>query len=41
LDIPYGDYYNDSAGGLITGPRSFQSLTPDARFFQLSLKYTF
>lgn len=41
LDIPYGDYYNDSAGGLITGPRSFQNLTPDARFFQLSLKYAF
>lgn len=30
-----------STGGLITAPRSFQSLTPDARFFQLSGKYTF
>ena len=28
-------------GGLITGPRSFQNLTPDARFFQFALKYSF
>lgn len=33
---------NDSANaGNITGPKSFQSNTPDARFFQLSLKYAF
>jgi hypothetical protein len=31
----------DSTGGTITGPRSFQKLTPDARFLQLSLKYSF
>jgi hypothetical protein len=30
-----------SNGGQITGPRSFQNFTPDARFFQLSLKYQF
>lgn len=30
-----------STGGLITAPRTFQSLTPDSRFFQLSGKYTF
>jgi Carboxypeptidase regulatory-like domain len=30
-----------STGGLITTPRTFQNLTPDARFFQLSGKYTF
>jgi hypothetical protein len=28
-------------GGQITAPRSFQNFTPDARFFQLSLKYQF
>ena len=28
-------------GGLISGPNSFQNNTPDARFFQLSLKYMF
>ena len=28
-------------GGLITGPKSFHSNTPDARFLQLSAKYTF
>ena len=28
-------------GGNITGPKFFQSNTPDARFFQLSLKYAF
>ena len=31
----------DSTGGTITGPRSFQKLTPDARFIQLSLKLSF
>jgi len=31
----------DSSGGNITGPRGFQKLTPDARFFQLSGKYSF
>jgi hypothetical protein len=31
----------DSTGGKITGPRSFQKLTPDARFIQLSLKFSF
>lgn len=30
-----------TTGGLITGPQSFQSFTPDARFFQLSAKYAF
>lgn len=32
---------NTTNGGLITGPRSFQSFTPDARFIQLSAKYAF
>jgi hypothetical protein len=32
---------NNSNGGQITAPRSFQSYTPDARFFQFSLKYLF
>jgi hypothetical protein len=32
---------NTSSGGQITGPKSFQNNTPDARFFQLSLKYAF
>jgi hypothetical protein len=33
---------NDSANaGNITGPKTFQNNTPDARFFQLSLKYAF
>jgi hypothetical protein len=31
----------NSNGGTITGPVSFQSNTPDARFFQLALKYVF
>ena len=31
----------NSTGGQITGPKNFQNDTPDARFFQLSLKYTF
>ena len=30
-----------SNGGLITGARTFQSNTPDSRFFQFALKYTF
>ena len=29
------------SGGQITGPRSFQNLTPDARFFQFALKFSF
>jgi len=32
---------NNANGGTITGPQSFQSNTPDARFFQLSLKFVF
>ena len=28
-------------GGLISGPKFFQNNTPDARFFQLALKYWF
>jgi hypothetical protein len=28
-------------GGLISNPKTFQNNTPDARFFQLSLKYIF
>ncbi|MEO6804052.1 MAG: carboxypeptidase-like regulatory domain-containing protein [Granulicella sp.] len=32
---------NATTGGQITGPRSFQSFTPDARFIQLSAKYAF
>jgi len=31
----------NSNGGLISGPKFFQNNTPDARFFQLSLKYAF
>lgn len=31
----------NSSGGLITGTKSFQANTPDARFLQLSLKYVF
>jgi hypothetical protein len=31
----------DANGGLISGPKTFQNDTPDARFFQLSLKYVF
>ena len=40
----YGDpsvTSNNSNGGQITSPRFFQSNTPDARFFQFSLKYLF
>ncbi len=35
------DRTNDGSGGNITGPRVFQALTPDSRFFQLSGKYSF
>ncbi|MHB1793844.1 MAG: outer membrane beta-barrel protein [Acidobacteriaceae bacterium] len=31
----------NSNAGVITGPKFFQNNTPDARFFQLSLKYIF
>jgi hypothetical protein len=31
----------NATGGLISGPKTFQNNTPDARFFQLSLKYVF
>jgi hypothetical protein len=40
----YGDpsvASNSSNGGEITSPRFFQNFTPDARFFQFSLKYIF
>jgi len=39
LGTPNGSL-NDN-GGLISGPKFFQNNTPDARFFQLSLKYNF
>lgn len=39
LGTPNGTI-NDNAGN-ITGPKTFQNNTPDARFFQLSLKYAF
>lgn len=32
---------NSASGGQITGPRSIQNNAPDARFFQLSLRYAF
>ena len=32
---------DNSNGGAITAPVSFQNVTPDARFFQLALKYVF
>jgi hypothetical protein len=32
---------NTASGGLISGAKTFQNNTPDARFFQLSLKYAF
>ncbi|MGB8536117.1 MAG: carboxypeptidase regulatory-like domain-containing protein [Acidobacteriaceae bacterium] len=45
LNTPaYGDpsvTSNNSNGGQITAPRFLQSNTPDARFFQFSLKYLF
>ncbi len=40
LALP-SDISLDSKGGNITSPRFFQNLTPDARFFQLSMKYEF
>ncbi len=36
-----GSANNNNSGGQITGPKFFQNNTPDARFFQLSLKYAF
>jgi len=39
LGSPNGSLNNN--GGQITGPQFFQNNTPDARFFQLSLKYAF
>lgn len=45
LNTPgYGNPSNSgisSAGGQITGSRTFQSNTPDSRFFQFALKYSF
>ena len=32
---------NSSQGGQITLPRNFQNYTPDARFIQFALKFTF
>jgi hypothetical protein len=32
---------NSASAGNINGPKTFQNNTPDARFFQLSLKYAF
>jgi len=40
LGIPSFQGINSTGGG-ITGPKSLQSNTPDARFFQLALKYSF
>jgi hypothetical protein len=39
LGTPNGSM--NANGGLISGPKSFQNNTPDARFFQLALKYVF
>ena len=39
LGTPNGSM--NANGGLISGPKFFQNNTPDARFFQLSLKYVF
>jgi len=39
LGTPNGSM--DANGGLISGPKFFQNNTPDARFFQLALKYIF
>ncbi len=45
LNTPaYGDPSNrgiSSGGGLINGARFFQADTPDSRFFQFALNYTF
>jgi hypothetical protein len=35
------DSSDNSSGGYISGPKTFQNNTPDARFLQLSLKYAF
>jgi hypothetical protein len=32
---------NGTPGGQITGPRTFQNFTPDARFIQLAAKFVF
>lgn len=39
LGTPNGSINNN--GGLISGPKFFQNDTPDARFFQMSMKYVF
>ena len=39
LGTPSGS--DNSNGGNITGPKTFQNNTPDSRFFQLALKYVF
>jgi hypothetical protein len=39
LGTPNGSM--NANGGLISGPKTFQNNTPDARFFQLALKYIF
>jgi hypothetical protein len=39
LGTPSGSM--NETGGLISGPKFFQNNTPDARFFQLALKYVF
>jgi hypothetical protein len=39
LDTPSGSVNN--TGGLISAPKTMQNYTPDARFFQFSLKYAF
>lgn len=41
LGQPTSNQNNSAGGGNITGPRSLQQYSPDARFFQLSLKYAF
>ena len=38
---PNDDLSNDPSGGDITGVQTFQSFTPDSRFFQLSAKFVF
>jgi hypothetical protein len=35
------DMSDNSSGGFISGPKTFQNNTPDARFLQISLKYAF
>jgi hypothetical protein len=41
LGIPSNAGINSVNSGQITGPRFFGNYTPDARFFQLALKYYF